>query len=78
MQTTANMTISESYIPPIFSFSLPSIRNPASMSTSGYFSLTIFDSTNTPLYTWNPLNKTFALTNNGVQYTGSPGYGPIV
>jgi len=69
------------FIPPKFSFILPAFRNPRTSAPSSYFSLTIFDSKNQPLYTWDPKNTALALTNNGVPFTvKSTGilHGPIV
>jgi len=67
-------------IPPVFSFSLPSFRNPRDMMPTDSFSLTIFDDNGKPGYTWNQKNWTYSYTKNGLPFSNTTGYfsGPIV
>ncbi len=79
-KNTTNMTQSNGFTPPIFSFSLPSLRNPSTMSPSAAFNVVINDQYNKPLYTWDQGNQTYSLTNNGIATTNSTGIikGPVV
>lgn len=50
------MTSDDDFIPPTFTFTLPQFRNPRTVGFSGAFQLTIFDSRDKELYTWDATN----------------------
>ena len=53
---------------------------PGNNNPSDAFDMTIFDSTNKVLYSWNQQNYTYSYTNNGVPFKNSTGLfsGPII
>lgn len=72
------MTDDDDFIPPIFTFSLPQFRNPRTVSTSGVFDLTIYDSSGDELYTWNQTDPDYSLTVNGYNVGEQISAGPVV